>query len=110
MTSQVTPNYLAGNRRAPWGVPRVARVTSITAVTQEPRPVGRLLRDWRERRRVTQLDLAPPAQGSAPHLSLVQTRRAPPPSEMVPPPPPPLDAPPRPGHGPLPSGVHRPHA
>src|SRR5260221_8623069 len=98
MTSQVTPHYLAGNRRAPWGVPRVARVTSITAVTQEPRPVGRLLRDWRERRGVTQLDLPPRAAGSAPPLSFFENGRAPPTSAKILPPPPPQDVSLRAGH------------
>src|SRR5260370_22350506 len=97
MTSQVTPHYLAGNRRAPWGVPRVARVTSITAVTQEPRPVGRLLRDWREPRRRTPPHLPPPPPGSAPPPPAFQNPRSPPARPvMLPPPPPHVASAPRP--------------
>ena len=64
-------------------MPRVARVTTITAVAAEPAPVGRLLRDWRERRRLTQLDLALRAEVSARHLSFVETGRSRPTSEMI---------------------------
>jgi transcriptional regulator with XRE-family HTH domain len=61
----------------------VATVTSVTAVISEPPPVGRLLRDWRERRRLTQLDLALRAEVSARHLSFVETGRSRPTSEMI---------------------------
>lgn len=64
-------------------MPRVARVTTITALAAEPAPVGRLLRDWRERRRLTQLDLALRAEVSARHLSFVETGRSRPTSEMI---------------------------
>lgn len=47
------------------------------------RPVGPLVREWRERRRVTQLDLALKAEISARHLSFVETGRAQPSREMV---------------------------
>ena len=62
---------------------RVARVTTITAVAAESARVGRLLRDWRERRRLTQLDLALRAEVSARHLSFVETGRSRPTSEMI---------------------------
>ena len=39
-------------------------------------PVGTLLRRWRERRRLTQLDLSLRAEVSARHLSFVETGRA----------------------------------
>lgn len=39
-------------------------------------PVGRMLRDWRQRRRRSQLDLALDAQVSTRHLSFVETGRA----------------------------------
>jgi transcriptional regulator with XRE-family HTH domain len=55
----------------------------MTAATTAPAPVGRLLRDWRERRRLTQLDLASRAQVSARHLSFVETGRSRPTSEMI---------------------------
>jgi transcriptional regulator with XRE-family HTH domain len=45
--------------------------------------VGTLLRDWRQRRRLSQLDLALEAGVSARHLSFVETGRARPSREMV---------------------------
>lgn len=44
--------------------------------------VGSLLRQWRERRRVTQLELALDAGISARHLSFVETGRSKPGREM----------------------------
>jgi transcriptional regulator with XRE-family HTH domain len=41
-----------------------------------PRPVGELLRQWRERRRLSQLDLALEADVSTRHLSFVETGRS----------------------------------
>jgi transcriptional regulator with XRE-family HTH domain len=46
-------------------------------------PIGDLLRDWRRRRRVSQLDLALDAGVSARHLSFIETGRARPSSDMV---------------------------
>ena len=46
-------------------------------------PVGTLLRDWRLRRRLSQLDLAGEAEISTRHLSFVETGRAAPSREMV---------------------------
>jgi len=46
-------------------------------------PVGALLRQWRERRRLTQLDLALEADISPRHLSFVETGRAQPSREML---------------------------
>ncbi|MFT3955920.1 MAG: helix-turn-helix transcriptional regulator [Piscinibacter sp.] len=46
-------------------------------------PVGALLRDWRQRRRLSQLDLAGDADVSTRHLSCVETGRALPSREMV---------------------------
>jgi len=58
-----------------------------TTVTQpyaeRPTPVGKLLRQWRERRRLTQLDLALRAEVSARHLSFIETGRSRPTSEMI---------------------------
>lgn len=45
--------------------------------------VGELLRVWRERRRISQLDLAITAEVSTRHLSFVETGRAKPSREMV---------------------------
>jgi transcriptional regulator with XRE-family HTH domain len=47
------------------------------------RPVGELLREWRQRRRLSQLGLALDAEVSAKHLSFVETGRAQPSREMV---------------------------
>lgn len=54
----------------------------MTSVRTRP-PVGELLRDWRQRRRLSQLDLAGDAGVSARHLSFVETGRARPSREMV---------------------------
>ena len=48
-----------------------------------PQPVGDLLREWRQRRRLSQLDLAGEAEISTRHLSFVETGRAEPSREMV---------------------------
>ena len=47
------------------------------------KPVGEILREWRQRRRLSQLDLASDAEISARHLSFVETGRASPSREMV---------------------------
>ena len=44
---------------------------------------GRLLREWRQRRRLSQLDLAIAANVSSRHLSFIETGRARPTSEMI---------------------------
>ena len=44
---------------------------------------GDLLREWRQRRRLSQLDLAIAADVSSRHLSFVETGRARPSSEMI---------------------------
>jgi transcriptional regulator with XRE-family HTH domain len=48
-----------------------------------PRPVGDLLREWRQRRRLTQLELAGDAEISTRHLSILESGRAQPSREMV---------------------------
>jgi transcriptional regulator with XRE-family HTH domain len=47
------------------------------------RSVGELLREWRERRRLTQIELAAPAEISTRHLSFVETGRAQPSRDML---------------------------
>ncbi|MDR3535610.1 MAG: helix-turn-helix transcriptional regulator [Acetobacteraceae bacterium] len=47
------------------------------------RPVGELLRDWRQRRRMSQLDLACEVGISTKHLSFLETGRSHPSREMV---------------------------
>ena len=54
----------------------------MTEVRDRP-TVGTLLRDWRQRRRLSQLDLALDAGVSARHLSFVETGRSKPSPEMV---------------------------
>ncbi|HEY3056260.1 MAG TPA: helix-turn-helix transcriptional regulator [Thermoanaerobaculia bacterium] len=46
-------------------------------------PFGRLLREWRARRRVSQLDLAVEAGVSSRHVSFIETGRAQPSREMI---------------------------
>ncbi len=48
-----------------------------------PRTIGDHLRDWRQRRRLSQMDLALEAEVSTRHLSFVETGRAAPSREMV---------------------------
>lgn len=48
-----------------------------------PHAVGELLRNWRERRRLTQLELALQAEVSTRHLSFVETGRAAPSRDML---------------------------
>lgn len=50
---------------------------------QTAQPVGTLLREWRQRRRLTQLDLALEADISPRHLSFVETGRSQPSREML---------------------------
>jgi transcriptional regulator with XRE-family HTH domain len=54
----------------------------MTVTSTAPR-VGHLLRDWRQRRRLSQLDLAVEAEVSARHLSFVETGRSRPSRELV---------------------------
>src|SRR6059058_3598680 len=54
----------------------------MTVTSPAPR-VGDLLRDWRQRRRLSQLDLAVDAEVSARHLSFVETGRSRPSRELV---------------------------
>jgi transcriptional regulator with XRE-family HTH domain len=54
----------------------------MSEVADRPR-VGALLRDWRQRRHMSQLDLALEAGVSARHVSFVETGRARPSAEMV---------------------------
>ncbi|MFD9023607.1 helix-turn-helix domain-containing protein [Streptomyces parvulus] len=59
-------------------------MTALTSGTvPADRGVGPLLRAWRERRRVSQLELALRADSSARHISFVETGRSRPSEEMV---------------------------
>jgi len=55
----------------------------MTAATTSRSPVGELLRQWRERRRISQLDLSIQADISTRHLSFVETGRSQPSRDMV---------------------------
>jgi transcriptional regulator with XRE-family HTH domain len=57
--------------------------TSIVASASSSRPVGALLREWRQRRRMSQLDLACEAEISTKHLSFLETGRSVPSRDMV---------------------------
>jgi transcriptional regulator with XRE-family HTH domain len=52
-------------------------------VRQDRQPVGALLRQWRERRRLSQLELALQAEISTRHLSFVETSRSLPSRDML---------------------------
>lgn len=55
----------------------------MSSLAAPPRPVGQLLREWRERRRLSQLDLSIQAEISTRHLSFVETGRSRPTPEMI---------------------------
>jgi transcriptional regulator with XRE-family HTH domain len=55
----------------------------VTVAAPSARGVGELLRDWRRRRRLSQLDVSLDAAVSARHLSFVETGRARPSRELV---------------------------
>src|ERR1700751_1551747 len=56
---------------------------AASAMSVHPLPFGVLLRRWRERRRMTQIDLALAAESSTRHLSCLETGRAQPSREMI---------------------------
>jgi transcriptional regulator with XRE-family HTH domain len=55
----------------------------MTVIEAGRQPVGELLREWRTRRRISQLDLAIQADISARHLSFVETGRSRPTAAMI---------------------------
>ncbi|MGQ4416966.1 helix-turn-helix domain-containing protein [Streptomyces sp. SAS_269] len=59
------------------------RPSASAATNADKGQVGRLLRSWRERRRVSQLELALRAGSSARHISFIETGRSRPSEEMV---------------------------
>lgn len=62
---------------------RRERASYRAAMTTSVRSFGAQLREWRQRRRLTQLDLALEAEISARHLSFVETGRSQPSRDMV---------------------------
>src|SRR5262245_4791866 len=71
-------DYLRGKR----GAAR-RRYGGPVPATRDPVPLGTLLREWRQRRRVSQLELALDARVSARHLSFLETGRSRPSRQMV---------------------------
>lgn len=53
------------------------------STTTAPQPIGNLLREWRQQRRLSQLDLALEADVSARHISFLETGRSLPSRDMV---------------------------
>jgi transcriptional regulator with XRE-family HTH domain len=70
-------DYPRGNRSATTA--RAIVLSMATAV----RPVGDLFREWRQRRRMSQMDLALDAEISTRHLSFLETGRSHPSRDMV---------------------------
>src|SRR5262245_12263773 len=64
---------------------RIPTLAGLTVISVRPATaaVGELLREWRQRRRLSQLDLAIEADVSARHLSFVETGRSRPTSAMI---------------------------
>jgi transcriptional regulator with XRE-family HTH domain len=60
-----------------------AHTTTARAEPNKPAHIGDHLREWRQRRHLSQLDLAGDAEISARHLSFVETGRATPSRDMV---------------------------
>ena len=58
-------------------------MNTAIAHTRQIAPVGALLRQWRQRRRLSQLDLACEADISTRHLSFVETGRAQPSRQLL---------------------------
>lgn len=58
-------------------------MATMTTTTEAGPTVGQLLRTWRQRRRLSQLELAGTSRVSARHLSFVETGRARPTREMI---------------------------
>jgi transcriptional regulator with XRE-family HTH domain len=81
-------NYLAGNGSLFAFVILFATMNatmnaSINMRQPQPQLVGTLLREWRQRRRMSQLDLASEAEISTRHLSFLETGRAQPSRDML---------------------------
>ena len=78
-------DYLTGHRGAAGAWLKVGAM-SLTATASAPAPgrsFGEHLRDWRKRRRLSQMDMALEAEISTRHLSFLETGRAKPSREMV---------------------------
>jgi transcriptional regulator with XRE-family HTH domain len=60
-----------------------AHIAPSRAANAQPVAIGAYLREWRQRRRLSQLDLASEAEISARHLSFMETGRSAPSRDMV---------------------------
>jgi transcriptional regulator with XRE-family HTH domain len=58
-------------------------LTYSSIMATHTRPLGKQLRDWRQRRRLSQLDLAGDAEISTRHLSFLETGRSQPSRDMI---------------------------
>jgi transcriptional regulator with XRE-family HTH domain len=76
--ASITSEVIACSRRPPY---RENMATTMNSGVT--RPIGDLLREWRERRRLSQLALALDAEVSTRHLSFLETGRARPSREML---------------------------
>ncbi len=77
-------DYLSGNAMpALWFYDRAMNHVNPSVARATPAPFGHHLRAWRQRRHLSQLDLAQEAEVSTRHLSFVETGRAEPSREMV---------------------------
>jgi transcriptional regulator with XRE-family HTH domain len=81
-TQEAAVDYLGGNGAAELRWYRFATRPGSNMQTATPQ-VGTRLREWRQRRRLTQLDLALDAEISPRHLSFVETGRSQPSREML---------------------------
>jgi transcriptional regulator with XRE-family HTH domain len=84
MTWEVMTEYDLRGNGDPDGRPAsVGLMTTMTTAAPGSRPVGEMLREWRERRRLSQLDLSIQADISSRHLSFVETGRSRPTPGMI---------------------------
>src|SRR6201995_4947664 len=83
IAAQRTVDYPAVNRGGGCDAASIGAMTTLARSSRATPAVGQLLREWRERRRISQLDLSIQADISARHLSFVETGRSQPTSGMI---------------------------
>ena len=76
-TRRMPVDYIGGN------CPHAGERATVLTMNERTVSFGDLLREWRRRRRLTQLDLAVEAEVSQRHLSFVESGRSAPSREMV---------------------------
>jgi transcriptional regulator with XRE-family HTH domain len=82
LTAAATPHVIARPQSARY-VRSVAVNSASLLASRTPAPIGELLRAWRQRRSLSQLELALGADVSSRHVSFLETGRARPSREMV---------------------------